>query len=112
LADELHGLQTLGKRSQSPQAASAETTTTRRMFLMSPPVVVDHSSAEPLYEQLAAIIRARVSDGETPHGSMLAEKALSEEHKVARETVRRALKQLQGEGIVRALPRRGWLVLS
>lgn len=75
------------------------------------PVIVDHTNPEPLYMQLAAILRARVSAGEVPHGSRLTEMTLSQEHQVARETVRRALKTVEAEGLVRPLPKRGWLVL-
>lgn len=79
--------------------------------MVMPSVIVDHTSPEPLYLQLAEILRARIRRGEAPHGSRLTEKALAQEHQIARETVRRTLKLLEAESKVRALPRRGWLVL-
>ena len=78
---------------------------------MPPPRVVDHLSPEPLYLQLAAILRERIKSGEIARGARLTEKALAQEHAIARETVRRALKALDADGLLRALPRRGWAVL-
>jgi DNA-binding GntR family transcriptional regulator len=76
-----------------------------------PSCLVDHLSPEALYLQLAKILRARITSGELPVGSRLAEKALATEHGIARGTVRKALQVLEREGLVRPLPRRGWGVV-
>lgn len=78
---------------------------------MPSPRLVDHFSPEPLFRQLERILRERLAAGEIGRGDRLTENTLAAEHDIARETVRRALKVLEAEGLVRALPRRGWVVL-
>jgi DNA-binding GntR family transcriptional regulator len=56
---------------------------------------------------LAADLRARILDHELPPGSRLVERELVETYDVARHTVRGALRELQGEGLVRIEPHRG-----
>jgi DNA-binding GntR family transcriptional regulator len=54
---------------------------------MAAPRVVDHLSPEPLYLQLAAILRAQITSGEIEAPTILREKALPAEQKLARETL-------------------------
>lgn len=61
--------------------------------------MVDLWRAEPLHEQLAAILRAQIDKGELQPGQRLpSELALQQTYDLARGTVRRALKLLRDEG--------------
>lgn len=76
-----------------------------------PRVTVDHHDPEPIYRQLAAIVRAQIDSGELqPRDPIPSEKQLQQEHGVARETVRRAVALLRDEGYVYTLPQRGSFV--
>jgi GntR family transcriptional regulator len=68
-------------------------------------VGIDYDSAEPPYRQLAAILRQRIADGEIT-ARLPGEKALQQEFGMALATVRKAVKVLRDEGIVRTVP--GW----
>jgi DNA-binding LacI/PurR family transcriptional regulator len=62
---------------------------------------------------LAASLREEISSGRIPAGEFLpTERRLSEKHGLARKTIRRALKTLEGEGLVATVPRRGYRVLA
>jgi DNA-binding GntR family transcriptional regulator len=56
---------------------------------------------------VAAAVRARILDGELDAGARLVEQDLAVEHDAARHTVRAALRELQGEGLVTIEPNRG-----
>lgn len=61
--------------------------------------------------QLADILREQLKAGDFPAGGMLpSEKTLMQEHDLARGTVRVALSALAHEGLLVALPGRGWAV--
>jgi len=61
--------------------------------------VVDLWRAEPLHEQLAAILRTQIDKGELQPGQRLpSELALQQTYDVSRGTVRHALKVLRDEG--------------
>jgi DNA-binding GntR family transcriptional regulator len=61
--------------------------------------------------QLADILRDQLRAGDCAAGEMLpSEKVLMQEHDLARGTVRVALTALAREGLVVALPGRGWAV--
>ena len=63
--------------------------------------------------EIASQLRQRISDGQIAAGQFLPpERTLSEEHGVARKTVRRAMRTLEDEGLVATVPRRGYRVLS
>lgn len=65
----------------------------------------------PPYQQLASILRDRIAAGEFRPGDALpSEKDLVQEHGLARETVRRAVKVLRDEGLVVTIPGRGTFV--
>lgn len=62
---------------------------------------------------LAALLREEIMSGRAAGGKFLStERQLSEQHGVARKTVRRALKMLEEEGLVVTVPRRGYRVLA
>jgi DNA-binding GntR family transcriptional regulator len=58
-------------------------------------------------DQLAALLRRRILDGDLEAGQRLVERELVERHDVARHTLRAALRQLAADGLVRIEPNRG-----
>ncbi len=73
-------------------------------------VTVDHRAPEPAYQQLAAILRARIAKGEWRNGPLPSVKQLQQEHDVGRDTVLHAIEILRTEGLVFTVPRRGTYV--
>jgi DNA-binding GntR family transcriptional regulator len=73
-------------------------------------VTVDHGAPEPAYQQLAAILRARIAEGEWRNGPLPSVKQLQQEQDVGRDTVLRAIDTLRNEGLVFTVPRRGTYV--
>lgn len=66
-----------------------------------PGQTLDPDSAVPLYEQLAALLRAEITSGRIPPDRPLpSEHYLQQEHGVARDTVRHAFRLLRDEGLV------------
>lgn len=73
--------------------------------------MVDLWRAEPLYEQLAAILRGKIESGEWPPGHKIpSELALQQIYDVGRGTVRKALAQLRDEGHIVTFDGRGSFV--
>lgn len=69
---------------------------------------IDEWSEQPLYLQIADILRDRMTSGEIPPGAKLpTELELMEEFGVSRGTVRGAIKVLRDEGLAVAKPARG-----
>ena len=68
-------------------------------------VSIDYDSATPPYQQLAAIIRGRIEAGEIT-ARLPGETTLQQEFGLALATVRKAVKVLRDEGLVRTVP--GW----
>jgi GntR family transcriptional regulator len=73
-------------------------------------VTVDHGAPEPAYQQLAAILRARIAEGDWRNGPLPSVKQLQQGHDVGRDTVLRAIDILRSEGLVFTVPRRGTYV--
>lgn len=74
-------------------------------------VTIDPNSYTPVYVQLADIVRDRIDRGVYIPGQVLpSEQQLMQEFGLARITVRQAIKELRGEGIVVTEPRRGTYV--
>jgi GntR family transcriptional regulator len=73
-------------------------------------VTVDHGAPEPAYQQLSAILRARIARGEWRTGPVPSVKQLQQEYGVGRDTVLRAIEILRDEGVVFTVPRRGTYV--
>jgi len=66
---------------------------------------IDYDSHVPPYRQLAPILRGRISSGEIT-GKMPGERSLQQETGMAIVTVRKAVRVLRDEGLVRTVP--GW----
>lgn len=74
-------------------------------------MTVDQLNPEPLWSQLAAILRERIKAGDyEPRQVLPSEAHLQQEHGIARGTVRRALKALADEGYVVIIQGRGTFV--
>ena len=72
---------------------------------------VDHAAPEYVYQQLAALLRARIQSGEFPPRSRIPSlRQLEAEYDVAPMTVRRAIQVLVDEGLVVTYPGRGTFV--
>ena len=69
--------------------------------------MVNRSSSVPPWEQLAGILRGRIKSGELRPGDRIPSViSLAQEYELAAGTVRKALAQLQREGLVKS--RVGW----
>jgi GntR family transcriptional regulator len=76
-------------------------------------VSVDREGPVPVYQQVAAVLRARIEAGEIPPGRPLpSEPHLMQEFGVARETARKAVRVLRDEGLVQIVQGRGAFVIS
>jgi GntR family transcriptional regulator len=73
-------------------------------------VTIDHDAEEPLYLQLAAILRGRIESGELERRVPSA-KTLLQEYGVAQGTAERALAVLREEGLIRSRMGRGHFVV-
>jgi GntR family transcriptional regulator len=72
---------------------------------------VDRGAPEPLYLQLAGILREQIQSGQLPPRSRIPSiTRLVEEHDLGQVTVRNALKVLQAEGLIMTVPGRGTFV--
>jgi GntR family transcriptional regulator len=70
-------------------------------------VGVDHDAADPPYFQVAAFLRERIRSGDLPPGARVPSISyLMGQYGIARNTARRALKELEAEGLVEI--RQGW----
>ena len=69
---------------------------------------IDRDGPTPVYVQLAAILRERIEAGDYAPGRALpSETTLMQEHGLARETVRKAVRVLRDEGLVQIVQGRG-----
>lgn len=72
---------------------------------------IDRGAPEPLYQQLAAIIREQIRSGALPPRTMVPSVTrLAAEHDLAVVTVRNAIRLLKDEGLVVTVPGRGTFV--
>lgn len=66
---------------------------------------------DPLYVQLASILRERITSGLYKHLDPLpSEDRMKDEFDISRDTVRRAVQVLRDEGLVFTVPHRGTFV--
>jgi DNA-binding GntR family transcriptional regulator len=73
--------------------------------------VVGRPTAWGAYVHIADVLRQRINDGALAAGSLLpSEASLSAEFSVVRNTVRRALTELESEGLITTLPGRGRVI--
>lgn len=69
-------------------------------------------SGEPVYRQLAAIIRSKIESGEYPPGAPLpSAKSMAQEYGISVGAVTRAVDVIRTEGLARTVPGRGVWVL-
>jgi GntR family transcriptional regulator len=73
-------------------------------------VTIDHDAAEPLYQQLAAILREQITSGKLAR-RVPSSKTLSQEHGVSHITAEKAVRVLRDEGLVRSVVGRGVFVI-
>jgi GntR family transcriptional regulator len=73
-------------------------------------VTVDQTDPTPLWEQLAAILRAGIASCQWTD-MLPSESQLQAEHGVSRVTVRRAIAALADEGLVRTIQARGTFIV-
>jgi len=69
-------------------------------------------SAASFKEQAVELLSERIISGKIPPGERLNESALSVQFKISRAPIREALQQLQEQGLVVNVPRRGMFVVS
>ena len=67
--------------------------------------MIDYDSADPPWRQLAAILRRQIESGEITN-RLPGEKHLQQQYGLALVTVRKSIKFLRDEGLVRTVP--GW----
>ena len=76
-----------------------------------PDDAIDLYADEPLYVQLAAIVRRMIEKGELQHlDPVPSESSLVQTYGVSRDTVRRAMALLRDEGVAFTVPHRGTYV--
>lgn len=74
-------------------------------------MTIDYEGFEPVWRQLASILRERIASGELPPGRVMpSEATLSQEYGLARSTVVKAVKALEAEGLVVRVQGRGTFV--
>jgi DNA-binding GntR family transcriptional regulator len=73
--------------------------------------MIDREVPEPPYVQLAAILRARIESGEIT-SRMPGERALQHEFGLAPVTIRKAVRLLRDEGLVRTVSGMGTYVVK
>jgi GntR family transcriptional regulator len=72
---------------------------------------IDRGAPEPLYQQLAAIIREQIRSGELPSRTMVPSiTRLAAQYELAEVTVRKAAGLLRDEGLIVTVPGRGTFV--
>ncbi|WP_267246573.1 GntR family transcriptional regulator [Streptomyces sp. PR69] len=74
---------------------------------------IDREGPVPPYRQIAAILRARITDGSIPAGRRIPSLVEMEaEFDVARDTLRKAVKVLKDEGLVETVTGMGVYVVN
>lgn len=71
---------------------------------------LDHDAEQPLYEQLADLLRAQIEGGEIER-RVPSVKTLTEAYGIAQGTAERALAVLRDEGLIRSRMGRGHFVV-
>jgi GntR family transcriptional regulator len=82
-----------------------------RYLALMPDDAIDPYADEPLYVQLAGIVRRRIENGDLQHLDLVpSESSLVQTYGVSRDTARRAVALLRDEGAVFTVPHRGTYV--
>lgn len=71
--------------------------------------MIDRDSPVPVWQQVAEILRERIRAGEITR-RLPGERSLQQETGVAPQTIRRAIRELEAEGLVVTVPGRGSFV--
>lgn len=71
--------------------------------------MVDHDSAEPLYRQVAGMLRARIASGEIT-SRLPSLKTIAQEYEVSHITAEKAVGLLRDEGLIVVVVGRGTYV--
>jgi GntR family transcriptional regulator len=75
------------------------------------PSMIDRAAPEPLWQQLAQVILARIEEGTYPPRTAIPSiRLLSEEFELSDVTVKKALSYLKGQGVLTGTPGRGTFV--
>ena len=73
---------------------------------------IDHGDREPVYRQLAEIIRAQIESGQIPpRRAVPSKRTLMQEHGVSARTVDSAMALLRAEGLIETEPGKGLFVV-
>ncbi|MEV4802019.1 winged helix-turn-helix domain-containing protein [Nonomuraea sp. NPDC049421] len=72
--------------------------------------MIEFEPDRPRWHQVADILRARISSGEYPPKYLVSEVRLGQEFGVARDTIRKAIRQLREEGLIYTVPNLGSFV--
>lgn len=76
-------------------------------------MTIDAEGPDPIYQQVAGIIRARIASGDIPPNRPVPSVvALVQEFGIARGTAVKVLELLRTEGLVRTVPGRGTYVVE
>ncbi|WP_217370269.1 GntR family transcriptional regulator [Nonomuraea antri] len=71
---------------------------------------MDFEPDRPRWQQIADVLRSRIASGEYPPKYLVSEVRLVQEFGVARDTIRKAIKQLREEGLLYTVPNLGSFV--
>ena len=73
---------------------------------------IDREWDEPVYQQVAGILRRQIESGEIePRRPVPSIRTLCQEYGIARATAAKSLRVLADEGLIRQVPGRGWFVV-
>jgi GntR family transcriptional regulator len=76
-----------------------------------PGMVIDREWDEPVYQQVAGILRQQITSGQIePRRPIPSIRTLCQDYGIARATAGKAIAVLAGEHLVRRVPGRGWFV--
>lgn len=76
-----------------------------------PVMVIDRDWDEPVYQQVASILRDQITAGKIqPRRPIPSIRALCQEYGIARATAGKAIQILAAEHLVRRVPGKGWFV--
>lgn len=76
-------------------------------------MTIDPNGATAPYQQLAAILRERITSGKIPPGRRVpSQTELEQEFDLSRNTIKKALDLLKDEGLVATSPGRGLFVVE
>ena len=76
-----------------------------------PPMVIDREWDEPVYQQVAGILRDQIRSGKIePRRPIPSIRTLTETYGIARATAGKAIRLLADEGLIRRVPGKGWFV--